>query len=455
MHQKYDSLPRKVVSVDAGQTLGPLDYSRQMIGIGGMNSLPIPQSVREPIAKVGPNMIRVFLQEYFFIYPDHNTFDWTRLDAFMDSLEETGAKVMASICIKPKPLYPVIDPMVFMPNDVAEWQMVVRELVKRYSVDRNLVTHWGILNEMNIGEGGGCPHEIPDPNDYYTFYKFTADAVLEAWPEAKVGGPSAAGFDKSYLETFVNRCVKENTRLDFISYNIYSGRPEDHAGAARRAKELLSNACGHVEIYETELNTWFPSAYVEEAAYSGRYAASLAAVLLELNETPISGSFQFDMYDSYVDPNEFEQFYSTTPNMLKHWNEIPHRFGLFDHDGTVRPQYFVYQMLKEMHGERLSACMDDNDIRAVACERENSYYLLLTNFSEQCSRDLVAELRLDGVKRGLYRLEVMRIDDHRRWDDQKMELIPVESRLTYALPFFTSHVLLPADSVTLVRMVPV
>jgi hypothetical protein len=455
MHQKYDALARKVIGIDAEKTEGTLDYERAMIGIGGANSAPVPEKARKPVADLSHRMVRVFLQEYFFIYPEHDIFDWTRLDAFMDSVAETGAKVLASICIKPHVLYPVVDPKIFMPNDDAEWQRVVRALVKRYSIDRELVTHWGILNEINIGEPGGCPHEIPDPDDYYAYYKLTSEAVIEAWPQAKVGGPSVAGFNAGYLERFIGRCTKENTQLDFISYNIYSGNPEDHANAARTAAKLASAAGAHVEIYQTELNTWFPDAYVEEAAYSGRYAASLAAVLMELNETPITGSFQFDMYDAYVDPNEFEPFYSITPFMLRHWNEIPHRFGLFDFEGNVRPQYFVYRMLQEMRGARLAVRACESEIRAAACERDGAYRMLLTNFGVQCSRDVVAELAMRGVKRGLYRLEVFRIDDARHWNADKPELIPVESRLTYALPGFSAHVLLPADSVTLVRMTPV
>ena len=41
--------------------------------------------------------------------------------------------------------------------------------------------------------------------------------------------------------------------------------------------------------------------------------------------------------------------------MYKHWNEAPHRFGLFGENGKARPQYFVYQMLSRMGEEKLAA----------------------------------------------------------------------------------------------------
>jgi hypothetical protein len=203
---------------------------------------------------------------------------------------------MASICLKPRVLYPVVDPKVFMPNNVAEWQRLVEALVHRYSVERKIVSHWGILNEVNIGEDGGCPHEIRDPDDYYCFYAMTAEAVRRAWPEAKVGGPSTAGFEAPFIQRFMELCERDHTPLDFICYNIYSGNPADHVKAALEARKMADRTDPPAEVYQTELNTWFPHHYVEEVAYSGRYAASLAAVLMELNETKIDGSFQFDMH---------------------------------------------------------------------------------------------------------------------------------------------------------------
>lgn len=65
--------------------------------MGGANRMPVPESIRPRVKALGHRMVRVFLQEYFFIYPEHGVFDWTRLDAFMDSLEQMGVKVLASI----------------------------------------------------------------------------------------------------------------------------------------------------------------------------------------------------------------------------------------------------------------------------------------------------------------------------------------------------------------------
>ena len=173
---------------------------------------------------------------------------------------------------------------------------------------------------------------------------------------------------------------------------------------------------------------------------------------MDLNETPISGSFQFDMYDAWVDPDDFERFYSVTPFMLRHWNEIPHRFGLFDLDGRVRPQFYVYQMLGRMRGERLRAQSTSPLIRAAASRERGAYRLMAVNYGEEDGGDRVAGIRMSGIERGLYRLEVFRIDDGAHYDQAR--LIPTESRLTYALSEFSIQVLLPEDSVSLIQLTP-
>ena len=48
MKQKYDSLERMRIDVDAAYKQGSLDYNRQMIGIGGASHLPVPESIRTP-----------------------------------------------------------------------------------------------------------------------------------------------------------------------------------------------------------------------------------------------------------------------------------------------------------------------------------------------------------------------------------------------------------------------
>src|SRR5712692_4745238 len=151
------ALPRSTVSIDAAATRGPLEAWRHALGHGGINAVPLPERVVEGVRKLEPRLIRIFMQEFFDIYPDHGRFDWSRLDPYMEALAHTGARIVAAITIKPRVLFPQIDHAIWQPADVAEWQRVVLELVQRYSVERQIVTHWEVGNETDIGEAGGTP----------------------------------------------------------------------------------------------------------------------------------------------------------------------------------------------------------------------------------------------------------------------------------------------------------
>ncbi|MBI4604633.1 MAG: hypothetical protein HY721_21945, partial [Planctomycetes bacterium] len=142
----FSALPVADVTVDLTADLGPFEPWRHAIGHGGINAAPLPDRVVAGISRLRPRRIRVFIQEFFRVYPERDRLDWSRLDPYMDALARTGATVVAAITIKPKPLYPAVDQRVWRPNDVAEWQRVVAALARRYSVEKRIVSHWEIGN---------------------------------------------------------------------------------------------------------------------------------------------------------------------------------------------------------------------------------------------------------------------------------------------------------------------
>jgi xylan 1,4-beta-xylosidase len=381
-----------------------------MLGHGGINTLPLPQSVVEGIKKLQPRLIRIFIQESFNIYPEHGRFDWSLLDPFMESFAETGAKIVASINIKPKPLFPVIDQTIWMPNNIEEWQTVIGAMVCRYSVERPLITYWEIGNETDIGENGGTPYLIPDPDDYMTFYQMTIKPILEVYPEAKVGGPAACWIDNEPLVGFVERCLKEHVRLDFISWHRYNNNPEQHVLGVEKAKKRLEGfEANRPEMLYTE---WAPNFMVvrdgldvhrelhnqhisvQEMSLDPYRAAVAAASIIGMLDAGLDWSFYYHIWDQCFYPESFQSFYSEhgLSLMYEHWNEIPHRFGLFGVDGEVRPYYFVYQMLTHLGPERVAAGSDDPALRVLATRDEHYASLLLVNYDLSSARDCVAQL---------------------------------------------------------------
>ena len=411
--------------------------------------------------KLRPRLVRIFIQEFFAIYPDHGRFDWSKLDPYMDALARTGARVVAAITIKPKVLYPRIDHAVWQPRDVQEWQVVIGQLVRRYSVEKPIVTHWEIGNEPDIGEAGGSPYLICDPEAYAEYYALTSRAILEAFPQARVGGPAMATLHAEPLPGFIRRCRQTGTQLDFVSWHLYHNDPSRHAYQVAVARLLAADLPHPPELMVTE---WakLPAAWnrgastvsIEDQAFDPRRAAMVAAAIIEMHRAGLDGSFYYHLWDQVCYPDDFAPFFSSqgVANMVHHWNEAPHRLGLFGVGGEVRPQYFVYHMLSRLGEEQLAASSDDVDVRVLAGRGRGRISVLAVNHSLEGPRDRVLTLRFSHLQPGIRCLTVYRIDRGRHWDTERLALLPVERRELYVRGEHSCQVLLPADGVALAEL---
>lgn len=446
--QPFSAMPGADVHTDLATDHGPLEAFRHALSVGGINPSPIPDRAVEGARKLHPQLIRVFIQEFFSIYPEHDRFDWTKLDPYMDALDRTGAKVIAAITIKPRPLFPAINASIWRPNDIQEWQRVVAALVRRYSVERQLVTHWEIGNEPDIGESGGCPYLITDPADYLEYYKMTTQAILHAFPQARVGGPAVADAGGNYLPEFIRLCREQKVRLDFISWHLYSDDTRAHAKLAEKYATLLSNFPGtRPQMLVTEWCKGFDPISIEEEAFNPRRAAMTAAAVIAMSDARVDWSFYYHLNDQPARWDDFKPFFSDPGIMYHHWNELPHRFGLFGVSGEVRPQYFVYQMLSRLPATRLAVRCDQQDLHALASKGPDRVALLLSNYGLPTSRDYIATLRFTGVPAGPKRLVIYRIDRAASWSEKRLEMIPIETRDIDARGDFTCQTYCPADSV--------
>ena len=449
------SCPRSEVTVDCKGIIGPLEAWRQSVGHGGINWKPLSPRVVEGVGKLKPQLTRVFLQEFFDVNPACGKLNWARLDPFLDSFARTGATVVAAIAIKPPPLYPKIDHALWRPNDVKAWQHVIREMVRRYSVERSIVSHWEVGNETDIGESGGCPYLITEPEDYAEYYSMTIRPILEACPQAQVGGPAIASIRNKPIAGFVDYCRRTGTRLDFISWHVYNSNPAAHVECIRIGRSLIDGYPGRrPEMMVTEWNRDLGgSVHVEDQAFEPKRAASTAATVMDMLDAGLDWSFYYHIWDQTCFHEDFASIFSPAglAGMVRHWNEIPRRLGLFGVGGDVRPQYFVYAMLSRLGEERLAVECPATDpqvgLRVLAGRSRGCVSVMAVNYNGEEGGARVAVLRFRGLRPGVKRLTVRRVDDDRRWCPETLELLPLERRDVSTTADFECQVLLPADTV--------
>lgn len=354
------SLCKKVkITVDLSDEKGDFRGYMHALGHGGINAYPLPPRVVNGLKKLKPRYIRTFIQEYFRIYRGEGRYDFSLLDPYMRSLAETGAKIVACICFKPPELFGgAIDQRKVIPDDVAGWQALVEAVVRRYSVESELVTHWEIGNETDIGENGGCPYLTENAGEYSRFYEITANAVLKAFPAAKIGGPAVADGKSPVAEELLAFCKRSGRAPDFISWHKYSDIPEEHLELIDYNRKLLQKYFPEkrIEMFVTEMNKGYEKESVEEAAYDPARAACLGASLIEMLREKDVYTFFYHVWDQFVVNGQFDSFYGDPYVMQRYWNEVPIRFGMFGVCGEARPFYFLYAFLAAMRGKNTPRC---------------------------------------------------------------------------------------------------
>jgi xylan 1,4-beta-xylosidase len=449
MNSRFNTLPRVDVTIDAAEILGPFEWQRHCLSHGGINSKPLPERVIEGARRLRLPLLRTFMQEYLTVYPAHGRFDWSKADPYMKSLQATGSKVVAALTIKPAPLFPQIDQKIWQPTDRNEWQRVIAAVAKRYSVDQPIVTYWEIGNETDIGENGGSPMLVNSVDDYFSYYQTHVEAIRSVFPQAKIGGPAMANPFAPWVEPFLEKCRTTGTQLDFISWHVYNDTPSRHGEICRHFQQLAGQFSRRPELFVTEWNKGFDPVSVEEMAFEPHRAAHTAASILEMTDAGISRSFYYHVWDQTNYSLEFERFFAKPVIMTKHWNEQPHRFGLFGVNEEVRPQYFVYQMLGRMGRETVLSSCQQPGLRVRAVRDDKKVSAMVVHHHTEATADIIVKLNFSHLSHSRKLLHTYRIDNQRRWNAETMQLLPRETREVDTYPTFSCQVYSPQGTVSL------
>jgi xylan 1,4-beta-xylosidase len=371
------------ITVDTSRTAGPIDLTRYALGQGGLSDQPMISDRVQQLRQLHPQTIRLFVQEYFDLYPARHRYDWTTLDRAVEAILKTGAKPIMNICFKPKVLYPRIDDKIVDPTSYTEWEELIYRLVKHCNQDRHFgIEYWEIGNEGDIGEPGGCPYKFT-PQNYVTYYQHTVSAIRRADPTAKVGGPALANYRSPIGDALIDFCGRGQAPLDFLSWHMYTNDPRNLWRSIQTMKAKLAKypQLSHVETILDEwnmslrdpvLNPDFQPAFILETT-SGFYKDGLTR------------SAYYHIRDYFVDPKLFSAFMSPrgTTFMAHWWNAMPQYDGLYDNQDRVRPAYEAFKLLSLIEGQRLSTAGTNADVNAFAARNGPWVNLVLWNFPLQ------------------------------------------------------------------------
>ena len=120
------------VSVSFTNRFGPLDIHKVALGQGGLSEELMWDNRVAEIRALKPEVIRLFVQEYFDLLPKRGRYHFDTLDRSVGTILATGAKPLMCICFKPRALFPEINQDIVEPNDYAEWEKLIFNLVRHY-----------------------------------------------------------------------------------------------------------------------------------------------------------------------------------------------------------------------------------------------------------------------------------------------------------------------------------
>ena len=310
----------KTIAVGAGDRAAFRNLARSCVGTGRVD-LALHSEYREELRAVqelcGFRLIRghglfsdpmgIFRQVPAPGGGTRTEYCYTYLDRVVDCWMDCGLRPFLELGFMPAALTDSPNTLFYWnahtapPRDPEAWADLVsstlRHLVRRYGESE--VAGWPceIWNEPNLPGFW----ENADKPAYLRLYRRTVQAVREAVPGMRVGGPAICGGDGSqqWIADFLAFCRDEKVPVDFVTRHAYLGdtperrgrylyqgmrTPEDVIGELRESRRVIDSFPEYrgLPMYVTEFNTsYHPFCPIHDTC---RNAALTAALLARMGD---------------------------------------------------------------------------------------------------------------------------------------------------------------------------
>ena len=395
--------------VDFSKPDGEWTMPALALGQGGLQSDPMIEPHIKELRQLRPRTIRLFLSEYYRIYPDRDTYDWTKLDRELQAVRATGARPVLALAMKPPVLYPEVDHFIVHPNDYEAWERLCEALARHCRERQFEVAAWEVGNEPDIGEMGGTPHYFKNADDYNRFYTHTVVGLLRGDPHAQVGGPAVASADSFLIEGLIEHCAAKNVPLHFLSWHLYSDSPRAHAGniAKQRARLAKFPQLKNVKLFISEWNMDL----MHPNLAPGFQPSFVLETMRRFAEAKLDMAAYYHIRDCFVDPADFDWMSSGGRRFMAHWwNTMPQYSALFDHHGRVRPAWYAFRLLGQLEGPRYAVEGETGNIRAIAGDGNGYKHVIVWRYEGGGPEEV--EIRLDVAGVDGRRSRVVKLDSH-------------------------------------------
>ncbi len=313
------------------------------------------------------------------------TFDWTRLDAAVNTILSTGAKPLLVLSYMPSVIAKdgsIINP----PNDWSEWALVVQKTIEHYSgrSEKNISgIYYEVWNEPDLAQFGGWKYY--GNKNYLTLYHWASVGANNAQNVTTfyLGGPATAGLYKEWITSLVT----SGNRVNFLSWHTYQADPKIYDKNQRDVISWLLPYPNYTLI--PLLITEFGFTGSKSALYGTQYAAAhTAAVIRQLITGGPAYLFSFQPVDG---PNQKDG---------TGWGLITNS----DNGLTKKPRYYVYNFIDAMAGSRLALYGEGSWVTGFASSNATVIRTFLVNFDRNGSHTENVPVTWKNLEPGSYTL---------------------------------------------------
>ena len=390
---------------------------------GGEESKDMLAPVVADIRALNPKVIRLdHLYDLYNVVGRNGsglTFDWTRLDAAVNSILATGAKPVLALSYMPSVIAKdgnIVNP----PNDWNEWARVIQKTIEHYSgrSEKNISgIYYEVWNEPDLAQFGGWK-QYGDKN-YLTLYHWASVGANNAQNVSTfyLGGPATAGLYKEWITALVG----SGNRVNFLSWHTYQADPKAYDTDQRNIISWLLPYPNYTLI--PLLITEFGFTGDKSSLYGTQYAAAhTAAVIRQLITGGPAYLFSFQPVDG---PNQQDG---------SGWGLITNP----DNGMKKKPRYYVYNFIDAIAGNRLSLSGEGTWVTGFASINNGVTRTLLVNFDRNGSHVENVPVTWQSLDPGSYTLRMRYLFG----TDTKTTEVASASALTKQIPMTAQNVVI-------------
>jgi len=335
------------------------------------------------LKKIGTKNVRIdhiFDDNYYGVVNRNEagtlTYHWDKLDAVLTQIIAAGARPYFCLSYMPSAISKGPDPYL-PPRDYRDWKAVCTELVNHVKKRFKLAgLYYEVWNEPDLTEFWRGSQQ-----EYFNLYRASVEAIVAVDPHAKVGGPATAGFEMTWVRSFLEYIRRESLRLDFVSWHLYALNLQDYTQQIRYVKALLG-ILGYPENTEMIVSEWNIRGVLHTDNDAFYNAGHTAGVLKIFQEEGLSKSFFFSPKDSSV------------PSTLHG------EWGMVTSNNRPKPVYNLFQAYARLRGRNLRVTTTDNSVKAFATLDKDALRMLIWSYDDWTRFGVHRDVKLKAYLNG-------------------------------------------------------